>query len=107
MPHIVVHQSGESDAELTRTVVDRICRLTQDVLGKSLDVIAIEVVYVASDDWFIGGTSLTALGRVAFNLDISLTDETNTKAEKASYVREVFAAMTALHPNLHDVSYVT
>ncbi len=106
MPHIVVHQSGTPDPQLTRNVVDRICRLTQDVLGKKLDVISIEVLYVSSDEWFVGGTSLASLGRSAFNLDISITDETNTKAEKARYVKEVFAAMAALRPDLHDVSYV-
>lgn len=106
MPHIVVHQSGAPDAQLARNVVERICQLTQEVLGKSLAVISIEVVHVPSDAWFIGGTSLATLGRSAFNLDISITDETNTKAEKARYVQEVFAAMAALRPDLHDVSYV-
>lgn len=106
MPHIVVRQSGEPDPLLTRATVDRICELTQVLLGKPRDVIAIEVVYVAADRWFIGARSLAELGRSAFNLDISITDETNTKAEKARYLREIFAAMAVLRPDLHEVSYV-
>jgi len=106
MPHIVIHLSGEPDAALTRRVVDKVAELTQTVLDKKLPVIAITVQYIASDAWFIGGQSLAELEKSAFHLDISITDETNTKAEKARYVREVRAAMAELRSNLHEVSYV-
>ncbi|MEJ7685510.1 MAG: 4-oxalocrotonate tautomerase family protein [Variovorax sp.] len=106
MPHIAITLSGEPDAQLTRRTVDRVAELTQSVLGKKLPVIAIAVQYVAADAWFIGGRSLADLGRSAFHLDISITDETNTKAEKARYLREIHAAMAALRKDLHEVSYV-
>ena len=106
MPHIVIHLSGQPDAALTRRVVDRVAALTQTVLGKKLPVIAISVQYIAADAWFIGGQSLAELGRSAFHLDISITDETNTKAEKARYLHEIHAAMAELRSDLHEVSYV-
>ena len=106
MPHIVIHLSGEPDAQLTRKTVDKVAELTQRVLDKQLPVIAITVQYIAADAWFIGGQSLAELGRSAFHLDISITDETNTKAEKARYLREIHAAMAELRGNLHEVSYV-
>ncbi|RST51805.1 tautomerase family protein [Variovorax sp. MHTC-1] len=106
MPHIVIHLSGQPDAQLTRRTVDTVAELTQTVLGKKLPVIAVAVQYIADDAWFIGGRSLAELGKSAFHLDISITDETNTKAEKAGYLRQVYAAMAALRKNLHEVSYV-
>lgn len=106
MPHIVIHLSGEPDAELARRAVDAVAEPTQRVLGKQLAVIATTVQFIAATQWFIGGASLADLGQSAFHLDISITDETNTKAEKALYLREVHAAFTALLPRLHDVSYV-
>lgn len=106
MPHIVIHLSGEPDARLTRRTVDKVAELTQRVLDKQLPVIAITVQYIAAEDWFIGGRSLAELGRSAFHLDISITDETNTKAEKARYLREIHAAMAELRADLHEVSYV-
>lgn len=106
MPHIVIHLSGTPDPQLTRNVVDRVVDLTQSVLGKQQPVIAITVQYIAADAWFIGGETLADVNRTAFHLDISITDETNTKAEKARYLREIHAAMAALRPNLHEVSYV-
>ena len=45
-------------------------------------------------------------GASAFHLDISITDETNTKAEKARYLAAVHDAMARLRPDLHEVSYV-
>jgi 4-oxalocrotonate tautomerase len=106
MPHIVIHLSGQPDATLTRRVAGTIAELTQTVLGKKLPVISTTIQYIAADAWFIGGQSLAELGQSAFHLDIGITDETNTKAEKARYVREVYAAMAALRSDLHEVSYV-
>ncbi|MET0187123.1 MAG: 4-oxalocrotonate tautomerase, partial [Achromobacter sp.] len=80
MPHIVIHLSGTPDPQLTRNVVDRVMALTQSVLGKQQPVMAIAVQYIAADAWFIGGDTLADLNRTAFHLDISITDETNTKA---------------------------
>ena len=106
MPHIVVQLSGEPDARLTQRTVESVMSLTRDILGKDESVMAIAVEYVPSDRWFVGGTSLATLGRSAFHLDISITDETNTKAEKARYLRAVHAAMAELRTDLHPVSYV-
>ena len=106
MPHIVVHLSGEPDADLTRKTVDTVAELTQSVLGKQLPVIAITVQYIAADTWFIGGQSLASLGKSAFHLDISVTDETNTKAEKARYIKEIYASFQQILGELHECSYV-
>jgi len=106
MPHIVVRVSGQPDADIARQTVDTVNKLTQEVLGKKLEVIAIELTFVPASHWFIGGKSLAELKKSAFNLDISITDETNTKAEKARYLRELHAAMGRILPDLHEVSYV-
>ncbi|SFM89567.1 4-oxalocrotonate tautomerase [Variovorax sp. OV329] len=106
MPHVVIHLSGTPDAKLTRQVVEQVNALTQELLDKKLEVIAATVQYIPSEQWFIGGKTLAELGKSAFHLDISITDETNTKAEKARYLRAVFEAMARLRPDLHEVSYV-
>ena len=106
MPHIVIHRSGTPDAAIDHRIVESVAGLTQSVLGKKLPVIAITLQHIAHDLWFIGGRPLSELGKNAFHLDISVTDETNTKAEKARYLREIYGAMAALRKNLHEVSYV-
>lgn len=106
MPHIVVHLSGQSDDAINRRVVQAVAGLTQSVLGKQLPVIAITLQHVPHDRWFIGGRPLSELGQNAFHLDISVTDETNTKAEKARYIKEIYAAFQEILGELHDCSYV-
>lgn len=106
MPHIVVHLSGQSDDAINRRVVQAVAGLTQSVLGKQLPVIAITLQHIPHDRWFIGGRLLSELGQNAFHLDISVTDETNTKAEKARYIKEIYAAFQEILGELHDCSYV-
>lgn len=106
MPHTVIHLSGRPDAELARHAVDAVAELTQGILGKQPDVIATTVQFIPAEQWFVGGASLASLHRSAFHLDISVTDETNTKAEKARFIREVHAAFARLRPDLHELSYI-
>ena len=106
MPHTVIQLSGERDTALARRAAEAVDALTHTLLGKAHAVMATTVEFIPAEDWFIGGQPLSALGRSAFHLDISITDETNTKAEKARYLREVFAAFAQLRPDLHETSYV-
>ena len=106
MPHIVIHRSGTPDAAIDHRIVESVAGLTQSVLGKKLPVIAITLQHIAHDLWFIGGRPLSELGKNAFNLDISVTDETNTKAEKARFIKEIYAAFSDILGELHECSYV-
>ena len=106
MPHIAIQLSGPRNAQRQQQISQAIAQLTQDILGKRPEVIAITFTQVAAQDWWITGKTLEELGQTAFQLDISITDETNTKAEKVRYVREAHAAFDLLLPRLHEVSYV-
>ncbi|WCM91767.1 4-oxalocrotonate tautomerase [Acidovorax sp. NCPPB 2350] len=106
MPHIVIQLSGPRDAARAARAVQAVNDLTRTVLGKVPAVMATTVQHIEAQDWFIGGVPLSETGASAFHLEISITDETNTKAEKARFVREVFEAMAGLMPRLHEVSYV-
>ncbi|MDR6680251.1 tautomerase family protein [Pseudomonas oryzihabitans] len=106
MPHIVLHLSGARDEALGQRAVEVINRLVEEHLGKRTELMATTVHYIPDADWFLGGRSLATLGGSAFHLDISITDETNTKGEKARFLREVQAAMATLRPDLHDLCYV-
>ena len=106
MPHIVLQLSGERDADLMQKSVQVIQDLTAEVLGKERGVTATTVQFIPADQWFIAGKALSETGGSAFHLDISITDETNTKAQKARYLREIYHALAALRGDLHQESYV-
>ena len=107
MPHIAIQLSGARHAQQQQHISHRIAQLTQDILDKRAEVIAITFTYIAKNDWWIAGKTLADLGQSAFQLDISITDETNTKAEKAHYLQSVYDTMAEQFPDLHPVSYVS
>ena len=106
MPHIAIQLSGPRDAQRQQQISRAVSQLTQSILHKRAEVIAITFEQIADEDWWIGGQTLAELGQSAFQLDISITDETNTKAEKARYITEAFAAFEGLLGALHPESYV-
>ncbi len=106
MPIINVKISAERSAELSQRISDMLLDLTTRILGKNPKITAVTVSYVHPEDWIVGGTSLAVQGKNSMYFDIKIVDETNTKAEKARYIAEVFAGFEALLGNLHEESYV-
>ena len=106
MPHINVHISGKADAALTLNVARSVTALTSDILGKKPEVTAVVVQYVPHEQWIIDNTPLSEQDRNAFHLDISVTDETNTKQEKARYLKAVHETLSELIGKVHEKSYI-
>ena len=106
MPILTVKTSAPRSPGMTRRIAALLLELTSRVLHKLPEVTSIAVEYVHPDDWVVGGRTLSEQGKSSVFVDIRITDETNTKAEKAQYIREVFAAFGALLGDLHEESYV-
>jgi 4-oxalocrotonate tautomerase len=106
MPILNVKVSARKSPELTRSISDILLELTSRILNKKREVTSIAIDYIDPDDWIIGGRSLSELGKSSVYFDIKITDETNTKAEKAQYIREAYDAFSRLLGNLHEVSYI-
>src|SRR4051794_8620705 len=106
MPILNVKVSATRTPELTERIAQLLLDLTTRVLGKKPEVTSIAIDYVSPEDWIVGGRSLAAQGKSSFWFDIRVTDETNTKAEKAQYIHEAFEGFSKLLGNLHEESYV-
>jgi 4-oxalocrotonate tautomerase len=106
MPILNVMLSAPQSPEMTRAVTDALMDVTTRILKKRADLISISIRYVDPADWMIGGTSLAQQGKSSFYFDIKITDETNTKVEKANYIREAFCAFERLLGTLHSESYI-
>ena len=106
MPILTVKVSAQKSTQLTREIGELLMDLTSRILKKKPELTAIAIAYVAPEDWFVGGRLLSESGQRSFYLDIKITDETNTKDEKAHYIREVFAGFARLLGDLHEESYV-
>ena len=106
MPILNVKVSAKKSASMTKAISDTLLELTSRILHKKREVTSIAISYVDPDDWFIAGLSLSEHGKSSIYFDIKITDETNTKAEKAQYIREAFDAFSQLLGNLHEESYI-
>jgi 4-oxalocrotonate tautomerase len=106
MPILNVQVSPPKSAEMTRAISALLLELTARILNKKPEVTSILVTYVDPQDWIVGGKTLAELGKSSVYFDIKITDETNTKAEKAQYIRAAFEGFSRLLGNLHEVSYI-
>lgn len=106
MPIVNLRIAAAADRELAAHAAGLVHRLTALHLGKQPDLIAVAVDFVDPDMWFVAGRPLTASGKRSFSLEIKVTDETNTKAEKASFIAAVFGAFEQLLGPLHEESYI-
>ena len=106
MPILNVKVSAIKSKAMTANIATTLLELTTRILHKDPNVTSIAIDYVDPDAWIVGGQSLSAQGKSSVYFDIKITDETNTKTEKAQYIREAFAAFARLLGNLHDESYI-
>jgi 4-oxalocrotonate tautomerase len=97
-----VQRSPGLSAKVARLVTD----VTAKVLHKDPHVTAVAIQYIDPADWYIAGESLDNRKSASFFVDARITDGTNTKDEKAAYVREIFETMSGLLGGVHPESYV-
>jgi len=106
MPILNVKVTARKSPQLVRQIAAMLLDNTERILKKKRAVTAIAIDFVDHDSWIIGGTPLSEEGRNSFYIDIKITDETNTKDEKAEYIREVFAGFEQILGPLHEESYI-
>lgn len=106
MPYIHVQISGPADPALAARVAQTATALTHELLGKDPAVTAVAIDFIPAAQWFIGGRALTGSAERSYHWMVSITDETNTKREKAGYLAAVHQAMRELLGPVADHSYV-
>lgn len=106
MPILNVKLSAKKTPELTKQISDLLLELTSKILKKKREVTVVVIDFVAHDCWVVGGKLLSEQNKNIFYFDITITDETNTKDEKALYMKEAYAGFEKILGNLHEESYI-
>ena len=106
MPILNVKVSAQRSQEMTKSISRILLDLTSRILHKDPGVTSIAIEYINPEDWIVAGKSLVQHGKSSIYFDIKITDETNTKAEKAQYIKEAFDAFADLLGDLHNESYI-
>ena len=106
MPILNVKVSAKRAHDITMSISTMLLELTSRILHKDPAVTSIAIEYVDPEDWFIAGKTLVEHGKSSFYFDIKITDETNSKSEKAQYIEEAFRGFSRILGDLHHESYV-
>jgi len=106
MPYIHIQISGPRDDALAGRAAEAAAELTSGILHKDRALTAAVVEFIEPGHWFVAGKALASHGPRSYHWMVSITDETNTKAEKARYIAAVHAAMGELLGEVAEHSYV-
>lgn len=106
MPCLTIKLAGQPSLATCEAVACTLTDLTAELLGKQRELTAALVETLPRSQWFINACSLETRATTSFCLDIAITSGTNTKQQKAAYIRSVFLAMTELLGELDQASYI-
>ena len=106
MPILNVLLSGTADEQKTQQVAHMLANCTSQILRKKPELISIAIRYLEPAHWIVGGQSLAVQNKSSAYVEIKITDETNTRAEKAAYIQAVYDGLLGLMPDLHHESYI-
>ena len=106
MPILNVKVSGVASAERSQQIAQMLSQHTQEILNKKPELISIAISYIDPVHWIIGGETLAIQKKSSVYLDIKITDETNSKSEKAAFIKAVFKSFEGLLGDLHHESYI-
>jgi 4-oxalocrotonate tautomerase len=106
MPFLTIKLTAPVSAETTRRVATALLNLTVEVLQKKRELTSVVVEYVAPSCWFIGGVTLTPESAPGVYVEIKVTEGTNTKDQKKSFVEQVGLAILAILGEIQPTSYV-
>lgn len=105
MPSLNLKIAGPVQAPAVKELVEQFVRLTTEVLGKKKEVTTVGVELVPAGLWFVGGQPL-APGRAGIYLQVNVTEGTNTKDDKAAFLKGAFAAAEAVLGAVDPASYI-
>jgi 4-oxalocrotonate tautomerase len=106
MPILTVKISAIKTTALIKEINNLLLETTTTILKKKRALTAITLEFIPQDCWSIGGMLLSETHKNSFTMEIKITDETNTKEEKAHYIKAVYAGFEALLGSLHEESYI-
>ncbi|AXX88880.1 hypothetical protein CKA55_03300 [Arcobacter suis] len=101
MPYINVKLNVKESDEVREKIADIVLENTTTILNKKADVTSVLVEFVPQNTWSVGGKNY-----VTFYLDIKITKGTNTKEQKANYIKKCYKDFQELLGEITPASYI-
>ena len=107
MPILTLKLSANANLKDANALALDLTALSAEILHKRSDVTSVVFQRVAANEWWVGGE---ASAQVLMQLDIRITQGTNSDAEKTTFVAAAFALLPTHLTNgqqLHATSYIS
>ena len=107
MPILTLKLSAQARIQNTSVLAQALTALSHRVLHKRSDVTSVVLQRIPQEDWWVGGE---VSEQVFAQLDIRITQGTNTEEEKAAFIAQAYALLSEHLGNgqvLHAISYIS
>ena len=107
MPILTLKLSAHAQIKYAQALSLALTQLSAQVLHKRADVTSVVFERVAANDWWIGGQTHQ---HILVQLDIRITQGTNTEAEKEAFISQAFALLPehlAAGQAMHATCYIS
>lgn len=107
MPILTLKISAHANLRDANALALDLTRLSTEILHKRSDVTSVVFQRMAASGWWVGGETSA---QVMMQLDIRITQGTNTDAEKAAFIAAAFDLLPdhlAQGQQLHATSYIS
>ena len=107
MPILTLKLSAQVRIQNTSVLAQALTALSHRVLHKRSDVTSVVLQRIAQGDWWVGGE---VSAQVFAQLDIRITQGTNTEEEKAAFIAQAYALLSEHLDKgqvLHATSYIS
>ena len=101
MPFINIKTNVKKDEKVKDKIVKKVLENTSNILHKDPKVTSILVEFVPFEVWNINTSNQNT-----FYFDIKITKGTNTKEEKAKYIKETYEVLKEILGDITPASYV-
>ncbi|EPC02373.1 hypothetical protein L861_15160 [Litchfieldella anticariensis FP35 = DSM 16096] len=99
-------QEIEKEAAIGK-IVERLTESTVRVLKKDRELVVVKVEEGSSNAWFVSGSELSPSASPIFEVEIKVTEGTNSQEEVSTWVREVFETMKQILGEGSSPNYIS
>ncbi len=101
MPYINLKTNLKNFEEKKNKILELVVLATRDILRKDEKVTSILIEKLPFKSWHIN-----SINSATFFLEIKITKDSNTKEEKAEFIKTVYNGLKTIEPNINFASYI-
>ncbi|MEC4766353.1 tautomerase family protein [Halomonas sp. CUBES01] len=98
--------AGSLNANKYHAITERLTESTARVLKKDRELVVVKIMEIEPSNWFVSGAALCPKSPT-FDMDIKITEDTNSHEEVSTWVREAYETMKQFYGDLAYTNYIS